>query len=243
MTDPRDKALDFSFRATERMYVAQGLGEPGAAEVVWQEGRLDPTGPLDLSPAAAVLSYGLGIFEGLKIHRTDDGRLLSFRVSAHAERFQRSARILGMAPFPVAAFTAAIADLVRANAAFVPAAGSGSLYVRAMQFADEAMLGLAPCRSYRVAMYGSPVGPYFAAREGGIRLRLLNQARVAGGGTGHTPRPSATTPAAWSSAPAGRPRASTTSCTATRPPAPPSARPPAATSLFVWPTAPWPRPP
>jgi len=45
----------------------------------WSEGELRPFGAIALSPAAAVLSYGLGIFEGLKAQRAPDGRVLLFR--------------------------------------------------------------------------------------------------------------------------------------------------------------------
>ena len=45
----------------------------------WTAGSLRPYGPLQLSPAAGVLNYGQGIFEGMKAYRTVTGRIVLFR--------------------------------------------------------------------------------------------------------------------------------------------------------------------
>jgi hypothetical protein len=45
----------------------------------WTPGSLRPYGPLQLSPAAGVLNYGQGIFEGMKAYRTVTGRIVLFR--------------------------------------------------------------------------------------------------------------------------------------------------------------------
>jgi branched-chain amino acid aminotransferase len=178
--------LDFSLHETDHVYVAQGTqtGEPGSGEAEWQQGQLVPFTSIPISPAAAVFSYGLGIFEGLKVCRARDGRLLAFRLQAHAERFQRSAEALLMPAFPTASFHRAAEQLVRSNLKYVPHYGQGSLYLRAVQFADQGLLGLAPCQQFRVVIYCSPVGPYFAPKGGGIRLRVVDRSRVAAGSTG-----------------------------------------------------------
>ena len=38
-----------------------------------------PYGPLEVSPAAGVLNYGQGLFEGMKAYRTVAGRVVLFR--------------------------------------------------------------------------------------------------------------------------------------------------------------------
>jgi branched-chain amino acid aminotransferase len=48
----------------------------------------------------------------------------------------------------------------------------------------EGKLGLGPCDSFSVIIYGSPVGGYFTGVPGGVRLQVLEQGRVAPGGTG-----------------------------------------------------------
>jgi branched-chain amino acid aminotransferase len=150
---------------------------------VWTPGRIEPYGPIALSPAAAVLSYGVGIFEGLKAFRREDGEVQVFRPDANAARFQRSAERLSMAPFPVDLFLSGVDRLVDANRRFVPPYGMGSFYVRPMQHAVDAKLGFGACRELAVTMYGSPVGAV-GAKADAIRLQAVERARVAPGGTG-----------------------------------------------------------
>jgi branched-chain amino acid aminotransferase len=174
--------LDFSLRETDVIYRAEG---DRALEPVWGPGEFVPYGPVSLSPAAAFFSYGVGIFEGLKAHRARDDRILLFRHADNARRFQRSAERLYMPTFPAERFTAAVEALVARNARFVPPHGKGAFYVRPLQHAVEPKLGLVPSRRFWVLIFGSPVGNYFGADAPvGLRLRVLDQGRVAPGGTG-----------------------------------------------------------
>ena len=45
----------------------------------WASGELVPYGKIELSPAAGVLNYGQGCFEGTKAYRTKQGRVVLFR--------------------------------------------------------------------------------------------------------------------------------------------------------------------
>ena len=177
---PDWNTLTFSF--TETDYIVRAEGD-ASREPVWAPGRIEPYGPISLSPAAAVLSYGVGIFEGLKAFRRQDGHVQLFRPDANAARFQRSAERLSMAPFPVDLFLSAVDQLVDANRRFVPPPGMGSFYVRPMQHAVEARLGFGACHELAVTMYGSPVGAV-GAKTDAIRLQAVERARVAPGGTG-----------------------------------------------------------
>lgn len=170
------------FRLTEPgwMYRAEGQTERAP---VWDRGAFEPFGPVQMSPAAAVLSYGYGVFEGMKAERGNDGVVRLFRPDRNAARFQASAERLAMPPFPADQFLAAVAELVRREHALVPPAGKGAFYVRPMMHAVEPMLGLTRARQFAVTIYGSPVGDYFA-QGSGIRLKAVALARVAPGGTG-----------------------------------------------------------
>ncbi|HEX9792624.1 MAG TPA: branched-chain-amino-acid transaminase [Planctomycetota bacterium] len=174
----RAAGLAFALTPTDTIFVATGSLD---RDPVWDAGGLQPWGPLEFSPAAAVLSYGLGVFEGLKARRTADGRVLMFRIDAHAARFARSASRLLMAPYPETGFIAACEAVIRANLAYLPAAGEGAFYLRPMLHADEPRLGLGPCRQFRTTIYGSPVGAYFGGKGAGLMLKALDQARVAPG--------------------------------------------------------------
>jgi branched-chain amino acid aminotransferase len=171
-----------TFSLTETDYIYRAAGDT-RREPVWTPGRIEPYGAIALSPAAAVLSYGVGIFEGLKAFRRDDGQVQLFRPDANAARFQRSAERLSMAPFPADEFLSAVDRLVDANRRWVPPHGLGSFYVRPMQHAVEAKLGFGACRELAVTMYGSPVGA-IASKADAIRLQAVERARVAPGGTG-----------------------------------------------------------
>ncbi|MEW5982990.1 MAG: branched-chain-amino-acid transaminase [Acidobacteriota bacterium] len=177
---PDWSTLTFSFTETDYIYRADG---DTRREPVWAPGRMEPYGPIALVPAAAVLSYGAGIFEGLKAFRRDDGTVQVFRPDANAARFQRSAERLSMAPFPIDEFLSGVDRLVDANRRFVPPPGLGSFYIRPMQHGIEPRLGYGACRELVVTMYGSPVGAV-GSSTGAIRLKAVERARVAPGGTG-----------------------------------------------------------
>ena len=179
---PEWSSLTFSLTETDFMY--RSLGDQ-RRQPVWDQGTFLPYGNIEISPAAAFLSYGVGVFEGLKAQQSDDGRLLLFRPDANGRRLQRSAERLSMAPFPVEQFVEACVEMVRRNRRFVPPNQYGSLYIRPMQHAVQPRLGLGPCDEFAVHMFASPVGTYFS--EGStkqVKLRVLDQGRCAPGGTG-----------------------------------------------------------
>ena len=70
----------------------------------WYEPRVEARAPIPMDPASAVLHYAQEIFEGLKAYRHDDGSIWSFRPTANAARFQRSARRLALPELPAEDF-------------------------------------------------------------------------------------------------------------------------------------------
>jgi len=68
---------------------------------------------------------GQAIFEGLKAYRQPDGSVATFRADANAARFQVSASRMAMAPLPAELFGESLAELVRVDERWVPAAGGG----------------------------------------------------------------------------------------------------------------------
>jgi len=174
--------IGFSLTDPDFMYVSRGDDTSG---VRWDPGEYMPFGDVSLSPAAAVMSYGLGIFEGLKAQRCVDGRVLLFRVDRNAERFRKSADRMTLAPFPAKQFVDACVEIVRRNLRLVPPADKGSFYLRPVEIATGHRLGLGPVHQFLTVIYGSPVGGYFGAgKPSTVRLRVLEQGRVAAGGTG-----------------------------------------------------------
>ena len=62
-------SLTFSLTQTDWMYMVKcKLGD------AWTPGKIIPYGPFEIDPAAGVLNYGQGIFEGMKAHKTINER-------------------------------------------------------------------------------------------------------------------------------------------------------------------------
>src|SRR5699024_1934975 len=78
----------------------------------WSDARVEPYGPLSMSPAAAVLHYAQEVFEGLKAYRHDDGSIWTFRPYANAARMNRSAYRMAMPQLPEDVFVNALEQLM-----------------------------------------------------------------------------------------------------------------------------------
>jgi branched-chain amino acid aminotransferase len=90
------------------------------AKTPWSKSAVKPYGTLAIEPAATVLNYGQGIFEGIKAYRTAKGRLVVFRPAANGRRFAEGAKSFLMPPVPEDIFLDAINKVVTANSAWVP---------------------------------------------------------------------------------------------------------------------------
>ncbi len=157
------------------------------AETGWSgRPRVLPFGDLRLSPAMAGLHYGQVVFEGLKVHRRQDGVLGTFRPDAHARRFQQSARRLAMPELPEELFLDAVDAFVRRDGGALPADEEGlSLYLRPVLFASEASLALRPARAYTFLLMGFVTGGFFSDRPDPVSVLISREfSRAAPGGTG-----------------------------------------------------------
>ncbi|TNH22731.1 branched-chain amino acid aminotransferase [Micromonospora orduensis] len=150
----------------------------------WHDARVEPFGPIPMSPAAAVLHYGQEIFEGLKAYRSADGDCLLFRPEAHARRFQESARRLSMPVVPAGLFLRAIAELLEVDRGWLPGGVETSLYLRPYLVATEAFLGVRPAREYLFAVIATPVGPVSPGSKPLTVWASETYSRAGAGGTG-----------------------------------------------------------
>ncbi|MDC3056796.1 MAG: branched-chain amino acid aminotransferase [Candidatus Thermoplasmatota archaeon] len=173
-------SLTFSFTETDRMFVANGSWEDG-----WSEGRMVDFQPLNLSPAACVLNYGQGLFEGMKARRTPDGKITLFRPEMNARRAAEGARRLVMPEVSESMFIKAVKKVAEENKRWVPPHGKGELYLRPILFGSSARLGVSPAEEYMFVVFAVPVGPYFKGGMTPISLRVSqNHHRAAPGGSG-----------------------------------------------------------
>ena len=149
-------SLGFNLVKTRSMFTAEcQSGEK------WENGSLIPYGNIELSPAAVVLNYGQGVFEGTKAFQTKGGGVALFRIDKNASRISWSTERLCMPKMDQDFFVDAVTKTVKDNLDFIPPYGKGSLYVRPIVMGTSAALGVRPATKYRFIVYVSPVGSYF----------------------------------------------------------------------------------
>ncbi|QUT06676.1 branched-chain amino acid aminotransferase [Sphingobium phenoxybenzoativorans] len=171
---------DFGRVPTDHMVTIKWSVDKG-----WHDATVLARGPFQLDPACAVLHYAQEIFEGMKAYRTADGAITLFRPEENARRFNESAERMAMPVIPEELFLAAIEELVRIDADWIPAGEGGSLYIRPFMFASEVFLGVKPASEYIFCVIASPVGAYFKGGSKAITLWVSEHySRAAAGGTG-----------------------------------------------------------
>lgn len=171
----------FGVHFTDHMAVATWTKAEG-----WGADEIRAYGPFQLDPASAVLHYAQEVFEGLKAYRHADGSIHLFRALDNAARLQRSAARMMLPQLPVEDFLTSVAELVKADARWVPQAeGEQSLYLRPFLFADEVFLGVRAAERVSYAVIASPAGPYFAGGVRPVDIWVTDSwARAGIGGTG-----------------------------------------------------------
>lgn len=171
--------LGFNYMPTDKRYVANY--KDGA----WDEGTLSDDPMITMSECACVLQYAQTCFEGIKAYTAEDGRIVTFRPDLNAKRMADSARRLQMPVFPEDRFVEAVAETVKANAAYVPPYGSGAtLYIRPFMFGIDSIIGVKPATEYQFRIFTTPVGPYFKGGAKPITIRVSDVDRAAPHGTG-----------------------------------------------------------
>ncbi len=147
--------IPFGHTFSDHLFIAE------YTEGEWKNCRIEPFEKLRLSPANMALHYGQSIFEGMKAHRAEDGRILVFRPEKHAERMANSAYRMGMPEFPTDLFLQAINTLVAVDSAWIPDLPGTSLYIRPFIFAADEFLGVRPSETYKFVVITGPAGAYY----------------------------------------------------------------------------------
>jgi branched-chain amino acid aminotransferase len=143
-------------------------------EKIWLDGRMVPWDEAQVHVLTHTLHYGLGVFEGIRCYRTDDGRSAVFRLPEHVRRLFESAHInLMRIPFQREVVTQAVLDSLREN-------GLAEGYVRPIAFIGDGVMGLNPADNpIRVAVIAWAWGKYLGEEgmERGIRCRVSSFTR------------------------------------------------------------------
>ena len=161
--------LTFSFTETKSMYVSRcKLGGN------WEKGQLIPFDDIKISPAATILNYGQGLFEGMKAYRTKNNEIIMFRPEENAKRAANGCLRLSMPEISENVFLDGVLNVVKDNIDYIPNTEKGALYVRPIIFGSGEGLGVAHSSDYTFMVYCSPVGPYFKGGLAPIKLIVTN---------------------------------------------------------------------
>ncbi len=138
-------------------------------EKIWLDGRMVKWAEASGHSRTHPLHCGLGVFEGIRCYRTDDGRAAVFRLSEHIRRLFESAHInLLRIPYTQEEIIEAVLGSLRANRL-------EEGYIRPLVFVGEGAMGLNPADNpVRVAVIVWPWGKYLGEEgmERGIRAKV-----------------------------------------------------------------------
>lgn len=176
---PSDK-LGFGQYFTDHMFIAKFREGQG-----WQNPKVVPYGPMSVDPGASVFHYGQALFEGMKAFRQQDGRIVFFRPEFNQRRLADGAARMCLEAPPMDLFMAALRELVKTDARWIPQEPNTSLYIRPTLIGTEAYLGVRPSQETTFFILLSPVGSYYS--EGTKPIRIWTEEkylRAAPGGLG-----------------------------------------------------------
>ena len=141
--------------------------------LIWLDGEMVPWREAQVHVLTHTLHYGMGVFEGLRAYKTEQGTAI-FRLQAHTDRLFRSAHILGMPmPFDKDTLNAAQKAAVREN-------NLQTAYIRPMCFYGSEGMGLrADNLKVHVMIAAWEWGSYLGAEglEKGIRIKTSSFTR------------------------------------------------------------------
>jgi branched-chain amino acid aminotransferase len=145
-----------------------------SGEKIWLDGRFVNWSDANIHVLTHTLHYGLGVFEGIRCYRTDDGRSAVFCLSEHIRRLFDSARInLLEVPYSQAEIEEATLETMRQN-------HLTEGYMRPLVFIGDGEMGLNPgSNAIRVAIVAWAWGKYLGEESmvNGIRAKISTFSR------------------------------------------------------------------
>lgn len=141
--------------------------------LIWFDGEMVPWRDANVHVLTHTLHYGMGVFEGVRAYKTDDGAAI-FRLDAHTDRLLSSAKIMNMTiPFSKE-------EINEAQRAAVAQNNLDSAYLRPMCFYGSEGMGLrADNLKVHTIVAAWEWGAYLGAdnMEKGIRIKTSSFTR------------------------------------------------------------------
>lgn len=143
-------------------------------EKIWMDGELVPWESATVHVLTHTLHYGLGVFEGIRSYRQEDGSGSIFQLEAHIDRLFESAHISDLAiPFSRNEIVEACMETVRANDLI-------DCYIRPLVFIGNGAMGLyGRDNPVRVSIAAWRWGAYLGDEglKNGIRAKVSSYTR------------------------------------------------------------------
>ena len=140
---------------------------------IWFDNQMVPWREANTHVLTHTLHYGLGVFEGVRAYKTDNGTAI-FRLDDHTDRLFNSAHIVGMhMPFSKKEINQAHIDSVKKN-------NLDSAYIRPMAFYGSEAMGIsAKTLSTHVIVAAWSWGAYMGndAIQNGIKVKTSSYSR------------------------------------------------------------------
>jgi len=140
---------------------------------IWLDGEMVPWREAKVHVLTHTLHYGLGVFEGVRAYKTEQGPAI-FKLGEHTRRLFQSAHIMGMKmPYDEATLNQAQIDVVREN-------GLDSAYLRPLCFYGSEGMGIrADSLGVHVMIAAWEWGAYLGEDnlKNGIRIRVSSYTR------------------------------------------------------------------
>ena len=147
------------------------------ADQVWMDGKLIPWESATVHVMTHALHYGLGVFEGIRAYRAQNGKLAIFRLREHIRRFLDSAHIILLdMPYTEDQLVDACIDVLRVQDAKFP----NGAYLRPVAFMGDGAMGLGAQNATRVAITAWEWGSYLGDKgmKEGIRAKVSSFTRM-----------------------------------------------------------------
>ncbi len=141
--------------------------------IIWFDGEMVPWREAKIHVLTHTLHYGMGVFEGVRAYKTDEGTAI-FRLQDHTNRLFNSAHIMEMTiPFDKETINQATLDVVRDNSL-------EHAYIRPMCFYGSESMGIrATNLKVHVIIAAWPWGSYMGedGLENGIKVQTSSYTR------------------------------------------------------------------